>query len=195
MSETEVDLVDDVVDAAADRGDNLVAEELVELVERHDPLPNESDGFGVSEDRLVAYADALPEGDREVTVDDVRTALSERTTDSESWVGGDTLYRTDPNHVSSFPREWYEALEGESDVRRFAEVILASVGDSEEAFGGGAGVGVPENELLNAVTVLGTPTWEEAKDQVEALREEGVFAEKLDQHPDSRVELAGVDHD
>ncbi|MUV57442.1 hypothetical protein [Halogeometricum sp. CBA1124] len=195
MADTDIDLIDDVVDAAADRGDNLVTTELTALVERHDPVAIESNAFGVSVDRLVAYADALPEGGHEVTPDDVRAAAAEAV-ESESWVGGGRLYATGDGHVSVYPREWHEALAGEDDVRRFVETIIAEVGDSEAAFGegGGRGPGVPENVLLNAVTVLGTPTWEEAKAQLESLRDDDVVAERLDQHPDARVELVGVDH-
>lgn len=196
MTDTEVDLIDDVVDAAAGRGDNMVVAELVTLVQRHDPLAIESNGFGVSEGRLLAYAEAIPDDGSKVSPDDVRTALSERTVDSESWVGGDTLYRTDDDRVSLFPRSWHEALEGEDDLVRYAEVILADVGDSEEAFGhGGPGVGIPEDELLKAATVLGPFTWDDAEQELERLGSEGAFEEDVDQHPDARVRLAGVDHD
>lgn len=195
MADTDIGVIDEVVAAAADRGDNLVVTELVSLVERHDPVAIESNAFGVSTDRVLAYAEALPEGGDEVTTDDVRAAAADATA-SESWVGGETLYATAEGHVSVFPRGWHEALAGEDDVRRFVETILAEVDDSETAFGeaGGRGVGVPENVLLNAATVLGTPTWEEAKAQLESLRDEGVVAERLDQHPDARVALTGVDH-
>lgn len=196
MTDTQVDLVDDIVDAAAERGENMVTEQLVTLVERRDPMALESNSFGVSEDRLLAYAEALPSGENQVSPDDVRTALSERTVRSKSWVGGDTLYAVGDDHVSTYPLEWHEALGGENDVRRFVEVILAEVGDSEDAFDrGGSGVGIPENELLNAVTVLGTLSWDEAKQQLESLREEGVVTELADQQPDARVRLADVDHD
>ncbi|SFR37101.1 hypothetical protein [Halogeometricum limi] len=196
MTETDVDLVDTVVEAAADRGDNLVVRELAILAMRHDPFPQESDTYGISRTRLVAYAAALPDGERRIDADDVERAFAEQTTGSESWVDADHLYVTGDDHVSPYPRAWHETLEGEDDLIRFVEVILAEVGDSESAFDrGGHDVGVPERILLNAATALGPLTRTETKEQLERHREEGTLAERADQHPDASVRLAGVDHD
>lgn len=195
MTETEVDLVDEILDAAAEQGEFLLTTDLAMLIERHDPAVIESNEFGVSEDRLLSYVEAMRSSTELLSTDEVRAALDEETVRSDSWTGEETLYVTGENHVSVFPRDWHEALAGEDDVRRFVEYILAAVDDSEDAFqGGGQGTGIPEKELLRAVTVLGPLTWEEGKQEIERLRDEGVFVESADQQPDARVALAGADH-
>ncbi|MDS0293639.1 hypothetical protein [Halogeometricum luteum] len=196
MAETEVDLVDEIIETATERGEFLVTTELATLIERHDPAVIESNEFGVSEDRLKSYVEALRSGAELLSVADVEEALAEETVHSDTWAGEERLYVTDENHVSVYPRDWHEALAGEDDVVRFVEYLVAAVEDSREAFpGGGQGPGVPEETLLNVVTTLGPLTWEEAKQEVERLRDEDVFSEDADQHPEARVALVGVDHD
>ncbi|ELZ27133.1 hypothetical protein C474_17334 [Halogeometricum pallidum JCM 14848] len=195
MAETEVDLVDEILETATERGEFLVTTELVTLIERHDPAVIESNEFGVSEDRLISYVEALRSGAELLSVEDVKDALAEETVHSDTWVGEEKLYVTGENHVSVYPRDWHEALAGEDDVVRFVEYIVAAVDDSQEAFpGGGQGAGIPEETLINVVTTLGPLTWEEAKREIERLRDEDVFSEKADQHPEARVALDGVDH-
>lgn len=196
MAETEVDLVDEILETATERGEFLVTTELVTLIERHDPAVIESNEFGVSEDRLISYVEALRSGAELLSVEDVKEALAEETVHSDTWVGEEKLYVTGENHVSVHPLDWHEALAGEDDVVRFVEYIIAAVGDSQEAFpGGGQGAGIPEETLINIVTTLGPLTWEEAKQEIERLRDEDVFSEGADQHPEARVALDGVDHD
>ena len=59
MTESQVDLVDEILETATERGEFLVTTELATLIERHDPAVIESNEFGVSEDRLLSYVENL----------------------------------------------------------------------------------------------------------------------------------------
>ncbi|WP_224332572.1 hypothetical protein [Haloprofundus halobius] len=181
------ELNDTVLSEAGDRGRTLLVTDLVGLIERHE----RSDRPGVESERVVTYAEALEADGARIDAPSVPSAVEERRTNSSSWVGDDVLYTVDDGRVSTFPERWHEGLRGESDVRRYLEVILDDVDDSENAFSmGGAGRGVPRSLLFDATAALGELNPTEAKAQIEALRDEGVLAEDVDQHPNARVSFA-----
>ncbi|WP_224269963.1 hypothetical protein [Haloprofundus salinisoli] len=181
------ELNEHVLEEAGDRGRTLLVSDLVGLIERYE----RSDRPGVAPDRVVTYAEGLAADGAQIDPDSVPSAVEERRTESSSWDDNDALYTVDDGRVSTYPERWHESLRGESDVRRYLEVILDDVGDSADAFDvGGAGRGVPRSLLLSATAVLGELNPTEAKAQIQALRDEGVLAEDADQHPNARVAFA-----
>ncbi|KTG09644.1 hypothetical protein AUR64_08340 [Haloprofundus marisrubri] len=178
------ELNEHVLREAGDRGRTLLVSDLVRLIERHESTNRP----GVDPERVVTYAESLEADGARIDAGSVRGAIEERQTDSSSWIGEDALYAVGDGRVSTYPKQWHEALEGDEDVRRYLEVILDDVGDSENAFDrGGPGTGVPRSLLLDVTSVLGDLTPEETKAQIQALRGDGVLAEDADQHPDARV--------
>ncbi|WP_117592339.1 hypothetical protein [Haloprofundus halophilus] len=180
-------LNENVLEEAGDRGRTLLVTDLVALIERHE----RSDRLGVDPSRVVTYAEGLEADGARIDAGSVPSAIEERRTDATSWVDDDALYAVGDGRVSTYPERWHEDLRGESDVRRYLEVILDDVGDSTDAFDvGGAGTGVPRSLLLGATAVLGELNPTETKAQIQALRDEGVLAEDADQHPNARVAFA-----
>jgi hypothetical protein len=188
QSSSEFDLSESVLEAAFDRGETLLVDDLIALAERADE--NADGAPGVTSDRLVAYVEELSRRGLAVDPDGVRTAVEERAVESETWVDADALYHVGDGRVSIYPRRWYDELAGETDLTRYVAVVLDDVGDSESAFAqGGAGPGVPERVLLSVAGVAGGLTRDEAKAELERLRDEGVVVEDADQHPNARVRL------
>jgi hypothetical protein len=100
------------------------------------------------------------------------------------------------DRVSVCPESWYDELSGERDITRYIEVITSKLAHNDTEFdrGGagdvGAGDGIPENVLLDIVGVIGGVDRDDARSEIERLRDEGVLAEDADQHPNANVRLA-----
>ncbi|SEO43994.1 hypothetical protein SAMN04487948_102428 [Halogranum amylolyticum] len=186
---------DHVLAEAGDRGEKLLVDDLVLLIERHDG----GTGPGVAVDRVEAYAEKLAAQDAPVKPEKVGPAIEERRIDSYrwaadattsgTWFGSGTLYDVGDGRVSVLPAYWHDELAGETDLTRYLELIAADLDDSREFDSGGPDTGVPETLLVNAASVLSDLRWREARARLADLREEGVVAESADQHPNARVHL------
>jgi hypothetical protein len=193
MSNPERPLSTHVLEEAGRRGETLLLDDLVELVERHD-----DDGHhGVRVERLVAYAERLDDDGHPVDPERIRPAVDDRLVETTEWVGDEALYPTGDDRVSVYPQSWYDELAGETDLTRYVETLTAAFADSDEELHRGgagdvaAGDGIPETVLLDVAGVVGGLDRDRVKAEIERLRDEGVLAEDADQHPDGNVRLAG----
>ncbi|WP_273835351.1 hypothetical protein [Halococcus sp. PRR34] len=195
------ELNEDVFAAARQRGRTLLTEELVALIERHHP----HDRPGIERDIVTRYADGLDtdersssssrdggpdddgtsfDFDRDAFLDEVDARLA----DTETWQGTDALYAPEDDRVSRYPARWHDALGGSTDVREFVVFLLEETdGYLDDLESGGAGRGIPEDELLDVVSVVGRTDRETAKARVESGRKAGDLVEDADQHPEARV--------
>lgn len=176
-----VERSDRVLDALGHRGDALLADEFLSLIERHHP----TDEQGVDWTVVEAYAAALDErGMSPLDGDVVLERIEAKRTDSESWVDDDAVYDIAGDRVSKYPTEWHDRLGGSTDLVAFVEFLA----DAEASIGqGGAGGGVPEEFLLDTAAVVGGLDREDAKARLEELRRSGPLVEDADQHPNPRV--------
>jgi hypothetical protein len=183
------DLSERVLEEAADRGETLLVEDLIRLAERFD---RGTDGTpGVAIERLEAYAAELSKSGRLVDPDGVREAIDERAVESDSWADSEAIYFVGEDRVSVYPRTWYEAFGGDTDLVRMIEAIREDVGDTSEAFAdGGAGGGVPQQVLTEAASAVGGLSRQEARGELDRLGDEGTIVETASQHPNSGIRLA-----
>jgi hypothetical protein len=193
-----------VLNEAGERQDRLTIGQLVTLIERHD---GDSNGPGVTRDRIVAYAEELGGEGGPVNPEKVGTAIDERVAEADSlsgpvgWTGSASLFAVGDGRVSTFPPAWHEAFtEGDATVRDVVEFALRGRGtDSNDSGGAGSDrtadgeQGVPRQVVLNAATLFGGRSWAEAQGELESLRGDGVVVEDLDQHPNPNVRLAADD--
>jgi hypothetical protein len=184
------DVDEDVVSELTGRGSNLLIEELVAIVERR----HEHAEAGVSRGTLRAYVDALDgEGSFDVDTEEFAAALDEYLIDAETWAGEDALYDVN-GRVSAYPARWHAELGGSTNVAAYFEFIDEEVAGHGSQGSGGAGEGVPEEQLIDAIATIGRVERERANEALEAARADGSVAEEPDQHPDAGVQLAD-DHD
>lgn len=174
------------LDAASDRGEYLLASQLVTYVERYDRAV---DG-GVPRYRLREYVGRLhDENPTLFDADDFETLLDEALTDADAWAGQDALYEVEGG-ISAFPPRWHDRLAGEDDLTAYVDVIQADLSASDEFTGAGAaGEGVPRELLFDAAAVLGPFDRDSAAAELERLQEHGDLVEQADQHPQARVSL------
>ncbi|SFF90676.1 hypothetical protein SAMN04488063_0740 [Halopelagius inordinatus] len=184
------DLSDTVLDEIAGHRETILVGDIVVLAEQYDEAYARE--TGVPADRLVAYVEELARNGYSLDPDGVREGLDRKAVDSRSFAGTDALYWVGEDRVSAFPARWHEELDGETDLVRYVEVMLDDIDDSESAFDhGGAGSGIPVPDLVNAVNAMTDLSREQISSEINRLRDEGVFEEDTDQHPDARVRLAG----
>ncbi len=178
-----VELHDHIIEEFGHRGDSLLADEFLSLIEQY----HSTDGPGVPWDVVEAYANALDrEGLSQLNSDVMLDRIEEKRRNSETWIGEDAVYDLGDGRVSNYPAEWHDRLGGADDIVDFVEVLT----ETDVSIGqGGAGRGVPENLLLDIVATVGGLDREEAKAQLEEKRRDGPIAEDADQHPDARVRL------
>lgn len=174
---------DRVVDEFGHRGDSLLVDEFLSLVERHHP----TDGPGVGWDVVETYAATLDEeGVSELDGSVILERIESKRTNSETWVNDEVIYDLGDGRVSRFPAAWHDRLGESEDLVAFVEFLT----DAEASIGqGGAGRGVPEELLLDTASIVGGFDREEAKARLEGLRRDGPLAEDADQHPNARVRL------
>lgn len=177
-----------VLDAAAQRGESLLVNDLVVFAERMDDAVSR----GVPVPRLEAYAEELSARSADTfDADDLDVLVEEDLTDAREWAGPGALYEVGDG-VSAFPPRWHEELAGETDMLRVVEVVSRGITDSAASSGeGGAGRGVQKGLLLDAASAVAHLTREDATAELEQLRHDGRVEELADQHPDARVRLAG----
>lgn len=177
-----VELNDRVLDEFGHRGDSLIAEEFLSLIERHHP----TDGPGVDRSLVRAYAEALDErGMSQLESDEIEAELDRKTVESTTWAG-DGVYEVGDGRLSNYPATWHDRLGGSTDIVEFVEELT----DVDPPIGQtGAGGGVPEDVLIDIVAVVGGLDREEAKARLEELRRDGPLVEDADQHPQAGVRL------
>jgi hypothetical protein len=168
------DADEDVVSEIVQRGRNLLADELVALIERRDATEDP----GVSRETLDAYADALTDRPNfDIDTEKFSGAIDERLTDAERWAGTDALYDLD-SRISAYPPAWHEEFGGSTDIKAYLALVEeASTGGSEESPDAGTSEGVWEEWLLDTVATIGCVERDEAKEALEATRAEGQIDE------------------
>ncbi|MFC7155766.1 hypothetical protein ACFQPA_09885 [Halomarina halobia] len=185
-----VDLNERVLDTAEHRGENLLPKEVLSLVERYhgDETP------GAEREVVEAYATALADRNVPTEIQDPWSALDERRTDSETWVGDDAVYELPSGRLSTYPANWHERLAGSNDPRSYLRFLQGEAAFEPKNPTGSPGI--PRERLLDVMSVVGHVDRQEAKAAVERLRREGEVVEDADQHPDANVYLADqVDYD
>jgi hypothetical protein len=180
-----VQINDRVLTVATQRGQNLLNEEVVALIERYHPHERP----GVSRETLEAYATALAnEPQYHFDVEEFLEAVDEQVIDVETWAGEGMLYRVD-DRLSAYPARWHAELGGSTDVRKYLRFLREEApGFTHDA--AGAGQGIPEETLLDIVATVGRTDRKEAKNALTQLRQRGELVEGPDQHPDAGVQLA-----
>lgn len=180
-----------VVDEMTSRSQNLLLGEVLMLIERK----HTHEEPGIARDTIDAYAQVFGEDVAfEFDGDEFRTAIDDRVTDTETWASNDVFYDVADDRVSVYPQHWHDALGGSDDIPAYLRFLQNEVSGVEDDFTSGAsGSGVPEDVLLDIVSVVGRTDRETVKARIQTLREEGVLAEDADQHPEARVQLRDYD--
>lgn len=187
----DVEVDDAVIDELVARGRNLLLPEAVMLVER----AHRGGESGVRRERLGAYDEALA-GSGGVATEhfdpaEFVAAVRDRLTDSETWTARRDVYRVGAGRVSRYPARWHEELGGVPDPREWVRFLRETDSAFLDGHGAaGAGGGVAEDELLDAIATVGQVPRPDVKARVEELRDAGEVAEDADQHPDAGVRLA-----
>ena len=179
------DLDDDIVQEAAERGESLVIDDFVRLVEQF----HSDEDPGVARDTLDAYARAVADERAGFDAEGVLRTVDDRVTDDGEYAP-DAFYRLADDRISVYPRTWHDDLGGETDLREYVRYLSdrdPDAGNGAEL--GGVGPGVPEHELIDAVGILGNTDPRAAKNELESLRDDGDLVEDADQHPNARVRL------
>jgi hypothetical protein len=181
------DINERIVAEADDRGGSLLVDEFVRLVEQYHP----HDRPGIAWDTLEAYTEAMEGTDfgHSHDMDGFLDTVDDRLVDGDSAYTADAFYRLD-DRISAYPRDWHDALGGETDLREFVRFLAAIDPEGESGADlGGVGRGVPEQVLLDAAGIVGRTDPETVKSRLEDLRERGELVEDADQHPNARVRL------
>lgn len=179
------DVDDEVIAEVADRSQNLLFGELVALIERAHP-----DAPGISRETFETYAHEL--GDAQAvpsTADELLSTLDDQLTDTNSWVGKEVLYAFD-DRISVYPARWHDELGGNTDIPSYIQFIEDETsGDNTDVTSVDPGDGIPEEDLIDVVAIVGRTDKETVKSQLEQLRDQGDITEGADQHPNARVYL------
>ena len=184
---TDVETNDYVIEQAEREGEALLIGELLLYIERY----HEDDRPGVSGEVLEAYVENLaeknffPRGPN-----DIFEQIEERTVDSETWSDQGDFYALGEDRISNYPPRWHEELGPGDDLREFVRVMYEDIESSEGGTDtGGKGKGIPEQILLDAATVIGDYRRDEAKTELEELRERDEVVQDADQNRRARVRL------
>ncbi|QLG28627.1 hypothetical protein HUG10_14205 [Halorarum halophilum] len=186
-----VELDEDVLEELQHGGRSLLIEDVVSIIERN----HLDDRPGVSRETLEAYADALEaDPDQQFDMETFHEELDSRLTDSDTWVDDDRLYRVGDDRISSYPATWHDRLGGKTDVRTYVVFLQDEAPEFKEDVGrGGAGPGIPQDQLLDVVSVVGRIERQEARAVLQDLHDRGELVEDADQHPDAGVMLGDED--
>lgn len=172
-----MELRDDVVDELVHRGPTTTQQTvlLIERGHRHER--------GVERSTLDDYVDALDgRGDYEFDAEDFYADLEGALVDDETWATDEALYRIGDDRISRYPKRWHDELGGSDDVAGFVSLLNGSPYVEQG--------GIDEDALLDVVAAVGRTSVDDAKAELEALRDEGVVVEDADQHPHAGVYLA-----
>ena len=117
-----------IVSEAESRSQNLLAEELVELVEIYHPNRE----MGVSRETVAQYSEALANGAEEsFNSGAFDETVDARTTDIETWVDSNTIYSLGNNRISVYPASWHGALSGSTNIREYVRFLRDDAEDFE----------------------------------------------------------------
>lgn len=165
--------------------------DFVSLAERY-TLEDEP---GVSREWLLAHVEVLAE-ESGLDEESFRTALANDTTDAETWADDRAVYEVGEegeDRLSAYPPAWHEAFGGSTSLPEIVEYLLEE--SDYKPTTGGAGDGVPEQELFNVASAVGGFDRESARAALEECRADGILAEDVDQHPKAKVYLPESDVD
>lgn len=117
-----------IVSEAESRSQNLLAEELVELVEIYHPNRE----MGVSRETVAQYSEALANGAEEsFNSGAFDETVDARTTDIETWVDSNTIYSLGNNRISVYSASWHGALSGSTNIREYVRFLRDDAEDFE----------------------------------------------------------------
>ncbi len=171
------------------RGRWLGFADFVRLIEQEHP----HDEPGVPRDVLTAYATAIVDdlgGSAPFTVEEADRLIDRHLTDSGVWLEYG-LYEVGPDRVSAYPAPWHDRLDGETDPRAYVEVMRDELAAARGFAARGADApGVPKQQLLDAMAVLGRMDRGEATVAVDDERKRGGLELYPFQNPEAEVRLA-----
>lgn len=174
-------LDDAVIEEVHERGERLLADELVELVEKH----HRDDQPGVSRALVDDYVDELEESST-FDAEALRVQLEEHLTDDRSYVDSNAVYELGDDRVSSYPASWHERLDADASLVDVVYVMTHSSGDTPDS---ASSSGVAKYDLYTAAQIFMGVSRDEAREQLTELRDEGVLLADADQHPRAGVTL------
>jgi hypothetical protein len=181
-----VDTNERILAEAVHRGESMVVDELVALIEQYHPHEQP----GVAWETLEAYADALEDTELSFDAEEFLDMVNEQLTDPDAAYTTDAFYHLDDDRVSRYPSHWHDKLGGEDDLREHVKFLGALDPEGESGADlGGTGRGVPEQVLLDAASIVGRTDPDTVKNRLEDLRDRGELVEDADQHPNARVRL------
>ena len=175
-----------IVAEADDRGESLLVDEFLTLIEQY----HSHDRPGIAWETLEAYTEAMGGTDygHSHDMEGVLDAVDERLTDGEYRT--DAFYRVGDDRVSVYPESWHDELGGETDLREYVRFLTnRDLDDENGAELGANGGGVPEQLLLEVAGIVGRTDPDTVKSRLEDLRERHELVEGADQHPNARVRL------
>src|SRR6056297_1709951 len=158
-----VELHDDVIAKANDRGDTMFASDFLRYIEE-DHHENEP---GVSWELVEAYAERLENQERaSFEAGALVGSIDERLTDDETWTK-DALYEVGDDRVSVCPLRWHEELQGTTDLSELVAVMQKGVDLPDKA------PGVRREQVLDAATALTKMDRGTASDRLHDQRSDG----------------------
>lgn len=176
------ELDDEVIETLHSEGERLLADDLVEIVERH----HDFDEAGVPRGLVDDYLDALEES-AAFNTGPLREQFEEHLTSDRSFVDTNSVYEVGDGRVSAYPAEWHERLDGDASLADYVRVMTDSMDETPET---AASRGVAKDELFDVAAVIGGMRRGEARGRLKDLRADGVLVADTDQHPRAGVTLA-----
>ena len=133
---------------------------------------------GVPRETLDRYAEPFSASvGGQPDVDAFHEEVDSRLTDSRTWSGKDSIYRLDSGRISRYPATWHDRLGDTTDVRRYVAFLQEEASEFKSDIGqGGAGPGIPEQPLLDAIAVTGRTDRAAVTTELAALRNRGQSA-------------------
>src|SRR6056297_782292 len=165
------------------RGRYLSVTDFVRLIEQDHPHEKE----GISREVLESYAEAIVddlEAFAPFSVAQMNRLLDLHLTDSPVWLKS-ALYSVEQDRVSIYPKPWYDQLHGETDPREYVAVMRDEFAAARGHVSRGSDApGVPKQQLLEAMVILGGMDRGTATGEVNEMRERGDLLLYPFQNPD-----------
>ncbi|WP_440010524.1 hypothetical protein [Halomicrococcus sp. SG-WS-1] len=172
-----VELHDEVIAKANDRGEMMSAADFLRFIEEY----HHEGGPGVPRELVEAYAERLADQERaSFDADALVGSVDERLTDDETWTK-DALYAVGADRISTCPLRWHEELQGTTDLSEFVAVMQKGVDMPDRA------PGVRREQVLDAATVIAGIDRETARERLQAQRRDGNVASKAGQSRNANV--------
>lgn len=172
-----------VIDEAVHAGESMGTRDLFDLIERT------REGPGVERQIVAAHAEGLADRrDYAFDAEGYMAEIDEKTTDAEWWEGPDRYYDLGESRLSQFPAGWHEELGDSTDAAEYVEFLLHEQPEFvEDLDAGAAGDGVPEETVVDVMTVVAGVDRETALTAIHQARDRGEIVEDADQSPDATV--------